>query len=230
MKNVYNLYSDESCHCLNDGAENMILGTLWCKREDAKFISSKIKDLKRQFNIPTYQEIKWTKLSPSKINLYIEIINLFFSIESLYLRCIVANKSNLEHEQYHQTHTDWYYKMYWISYKWITQMNSNDTCYYWFMDPKDHNVCTDTRILEQISNHTKGSLTLIEPLDSSQNNLMQMVDILIGCINCLNNKLNISLAKKNVSTHFFNKSGITLQKNSIYTEKKVNILYWRGNI
>ena len=226
---IYNLYSDESCHCMNDGAKYMILGTLWCEREYAQYISRQIKNLKELFGIPTYQEIKWVKLSPAKIDLYAEIISLFLSSDALRFRCIVANKSHLKHSRYNQTHSDWYYKMYWISYKWLTDINNNDSSYYWFMDPKDHNVCTDTRILEEISNHANGNLALIEPLNSSNNNLMQMVDILTGCMNCLVNNMCTSMAKKDIAFRFRDESGIKLYKNSLYNEKKINILYWSGN-
>ena len=72
-----------------------------------------IANIKSNHNIPKNLELKWTKISPSKIELYSELLNYFFSNDHLHFRCIVIpDKKILDHEKFNQTHDSWYYKMY----------------------------------------------------------------------------------------------------------------------
>ena len=74
---------------------------------------SLIRDIKIRNGISPVAELKWTKISPSKVIAYKDIINYFFDDDDLYFRAIIIpDKTKLNHQAFNQTHDDWYYKMY----------------------------------------------------------------------------------------------------------------------
>ena len=111
---MYNIYCDESCHLPNDNSEVMVLGAISCLREEKQQIFDDIRNIKKKYNVSTWNEIKWTKVSLSKIDMYKELIDYFFDNESLSFRALIAkNKSQLDHKKYNNgDYNIWYYKMY----------------------------------------------------------------------------------------------------------------------
>lgn len=108
----YNIYCDESCHLENDRMKAMVLGAVWCQYDQKKYLFRKIKLLKQQYGIPSEFEIKWTKVSPSKLDFYKDIVNLFFDEPLLHFRAVVIpDKKKLNHLNFNQNHDDFYYKM-----------------------------------------------------------------------------------------------------------------------
>ena len=76
---MYNIYCDESCHLENDNQKSMVLGGIWCPSNKIKSITMDINSIKQKHGLSKYSELKWTKISPSKLNMYEDIINYFFS-------------------------------------------------------------------------------------------------------------------------------------------------------
>lgn len=68
MSRIYNIYCDESCHLENDRQKAMLLGAVWCPIEEIKEISKRIREIKMQYGFKKDFEIKWTKISPRKLN------------------------------------------------------------------------------------------------------------------------------------------------------------------
>lgn len=69
---IFNIYCDESCHLENDGFAAMVLGAMvlgaiWCPDSHHKYLARKVKQLKKEFKISANNEIKWTKVSKSKL-------------------------------------------------------------------------------------------------------------------------------------------------------------------
>ena len=108
----YNLYCDESCHLENDDSNVMVLGALILPKDKKKEISDNIVDIKKRHGVKARTEVKWTKLSNAKLDLYRELVDYFFYDDDLRFRVLVADKTRLRHESFHQSHNDWYYKMY----------------------------------------------------------------------------------------------------------------------
>ena len=77
MSQIYNIYCDESCHLENDKQKIMVLGGLWCPLEKIKAISKRIKEIKERHKLGDSFEIKWIKVSPAKLDFYIDIIDYF---------------------------------------------------------------------------------------------------------------------------------------------------------
>ena len=113
MSQNYNIYCDESCHLENDHQRAMVLGALWCPRSKKDEIFRQIRKIKADFNLNPKFEIKWTKVSPVKLDFYMTMINYFFEISHLKFRAlIVPDKSILNHAAFTHDHDTWYYKIF----------------------------------------------------------------------------------------------------------------------
>ena len=56
----------------------MLVSGICCEKEKVKELSRKIRQIKRQYGLKERFEIKWTKVSPAKIDFYKALIDLFF--------------------------------------------------------------------------------------------------------------------------------------------------------
>ena len=109
---LYNVYCDETCHLEHDNSNVMVLGAVWCSQLKLKEINERIRQIKKRNNVSETMEMKWTKISPAKVDLYKDLVNYFFDDDDLHFRgIIIPDKTKLNHEHYHQTHDTWYYKM-----------------------------------------------------------------------------------------------------------------------
>jgi len=110
---LYNVYCDETCHLEHDGINDMVIGAVWCPHDKLREINQRIQKIKIRNGISPSAEIKWTKISPAKVQAYKDIIDYFFDDDALHFRAIIIpEKSKLNHAAFHQTHDEWYYKMY----------------------------------------------------------------------------------------------------------------------
>lgn len=91
---MINIYCDESCHLEHDKAKAMLLGAISCSESEKSRIYSEIRAIKERHSLSTWNEIKWTSVSPSKLSFYIEIIDYFINEPALSFRAVVAKDSN----------------------------------------------------------------------------------------------------------------------------------------
>jgi len=112
MGTIYNIYCDESCHLEHDGFPIMLLGAVWCPLDKAKSISKEIRKIKAAHNAKG--ELKWTKVSNSRLKFYQNLLDYFFGEDGLNFRCLVViGKDRLNHSYFNQgSHDSFYYKMY----------------------------------------------------------------------------------------------------------------------
>ena len=106
-----NIYCDESNHLESD-KKPMVLGALYCPKDKARNVNRRIREIKEANGLSQNFEIKWTKVTERNIKFYLDILNYFYDTDQLGIRILVANKANLSHTKYKQTHDTWYYKMY----------------------------------------------------------------------------------------------------------------------
>ena len=66
----YNVYCDESCHLEHDKSKAMSLGAVWCPQNKLREINQRIKEIKARNGISPSTELKWTKVSPAKVQAY----------------------------------------------------------------------------------------------------------------------------------------------------------------
>lgn len=74
----YNLYRDESCHLEHDDSDVMVLGALIIPKDKRQEITENILQIKARYGVKARTEVKWTKASMPKIDLYKDLLNCFF--------------------------------------------------------------------------------------------------------------------------------------------------------
>ena len=230
MPEVYNIYCDESCHLEHDGMPVMVLGAVWCPNSDTRRISQRVGEIKRRHAIPPGMEIKWTKVSPAKQALYLDLVDYFFDEERLHFRCVLIHKTQLDHPTHNQTHDTWYYKM---CFTLLEPIIDPEQRYRVYLDIKDTRSEEKRRKLEEVlrnSRHdSKGCIIeRVQQIRSHESQLMQLADLLIGAIAHHNRGLRTSAAKLAVIERIRKQSGMDLEATTWLREPKFNMLNWCG--
>lgn len=226
---MYNIYCDESCHLENDNQKSMVLGGIWCPHDKVKNITKEINLIKEKYGVTKFTELKWTKISPSKVKMYEEIVNYFFDNQNLHFRCVVIpDKSQLDHITFNQTHDDWYYKMYFNMLKSILIPTEEYNIY---LDIKDTQSAHKVQRLRDYLGNTVYDVNInkikkVQNIRSHESALIQLSDILIGAVGYNSRGLNGSSSKIEIMNLIRSRSGYTWKRNTLYREDKFNMLIW----
>ena len=230
MSGEYSIYCDESCHLENDKQKSMVLGGVWAEGLDIIDAVERIKELKVKHGISQFQEVKWTKVSPSNQALYLDLVDYFFDNSNLHFRgLVVPDKSIADHKSFNQTHDDWYYKMYFLL---LTAVLSRERRYDVYLDIKDTRGGTRVRKLREVLSNSmydfeQNVVRKVQLVRSHEVQLLQLTDILIGALMYKHRGEYGSLAKKTIVQRIEERSGLSLTKNTLLTEDKFNLLIWR---
>ncbi|MEA4940415.1 MAG: DUF3800 domain-containing protein [Christensenella sp.] len=230
-----NIYCDESCHLEHDHINVMVLGAVWCPKDKVKSINERIRKIKQRNNVNATSEIKWTKVSPAKSQLYSDIIDYFFDDDDLHFRCVVVpNKELLNHQYFRQSHDDWYYKMYFDLLKVIfSPYDSHDV----YIDKKDRYSTAKCKKLHEVCCNSKYDfsakiITKIQPIQSHEVQIMQIVDILTGAMGYHNRKFPENELRSNTKADLIElikeRSNCSLDRTTLLKEEKFNILIWNA--
>lgn len=246
---VFNIYCDESCHLPNDNSDVMVLGAIKCDNNKKTEIFNEIRSIKEKHGISSWTEIKWTKVSNSKLNLYKELVDYFFNNINLSFRCIVApRKSSLDHMRFNNgSYDEWYYKMYYllllplVSNK-RTTSTTHPLNYRVFIDIKDTLGGPKIKKLKEVlikgiqkenlpGLSSKNSLKDIYQINSLESELLQLADLLIGIVTFYYRGLyfekNSSKGKKALVNYVLTKHKLTLFRSTNREEEKFNIFVWQ---
>jgi hypothetical protein len=228
---IYNIYSDESCHLENDGIPVMVLGAVWCRASVVRQVSERIGEIKRRHDIPAGLEIKWSKLSPSKQQLYIDLVDYFFDDDDLHFRGIlIPDKSRLDHAGFNQTHDAWYYKM---CFRMIEPIIDPRQRYRVYLDIKDTRSEEKRRKLEEVLRGSRHDavgqiIERVQQIRSHESAIMQLTDLLIGAIAYHNRGLRTNPAKLDVIQRIQRRSGRTLDETTWLRDPKLSLLRWKS--
>ena len=231
MAQVYNVYSDESCHLEHDSQQVMILGAVWCPLEKSKEIAVRLREIKVKHGLKSNFEIKWSKVSKAKIQFYLDLVDYFFDHADLHFRAlIIPDKTKLDHDRFEQTHDVWYYKMYFNLLKVILNPNN---AYRFYIDIKDTRGGEKIAKLKNVLSNSVYDIsgTIIERMQivrSHEVEIIQLADLLIGALSYLNRGLEKSEGKKAVIDRIRKRSGYSLNKSTLFLENKFNIFKWRA--
>ena len=229
MSDIFNIYCDESCHLENDRQSAMVLGAVWCPDSQRASIARSVRDLKRQYGLASGFEIKWTKISPAKLDFYLALIDLFFSDPRLHFRAIVIpDKSRLEHSAFNQSHDDFYYKMYFQLLKVIFESGNRYRIYLDIKDTRSQQKVT--RLHDYLANaqydFNKEMVERIQQVHSHEIEQLQLADVLIGALGYVHRGLRTSPAKQAVIERIKATSGFGLLRSTLPSEKKFNVFVW----
>jgi hypothetical protein len=229
----YNIYCDESCHLENDRQKAMVFGAVWCEKAKVKAFSKQLRALKALHKLAPDFELKWTKVSSGKIKYYRDILLFFLDEDGLNFRAlIVPDKSVLAHARYGQTHDEWYYKMYFDMLKVIIAPDANYNIY---IDIKDTQGGRKAKKLHEVlanSNYDyrKEIIRKVQLVHSSEIELLQLTDLLIGAISYINRGLHNSAAKLSLIDTIKKRTGYSLVRTTLLKEEKFNLFQWHTGI
>jgi len=181
MNKTFNIYCDESCHIENDHKPYMFLGSISSAYNQVKFHTEQVKELKVKHNF--YAEIKWSKVSKSKLRFYLDLVDYFFNTD-LQFRAIGVKKSKINNDAFSQTYDDFYYKMY---YRLLNHNISSFYNYNVYLDIKDTLSAYKVNKLKNILNTKFGVFRNVQNIRSHESLLMQISDFMMGAISYLHN-------------------------------------------
>lgn len=222
----YTIFCDESRHMQNDSHPVMVLGALLCLTEEENHLNNLIKGVKQKHNLNSNVELKWTKVSDSKLQMYKEIIDIVKQ-NKIFARILLADKSNLRHEEFHQSHDDWYYKMYYTLLSYFGSLL--DTDYKIFFDIKDtHSNLKINRLSEVLENKYFSSRYDVKAVRSNEKQMIQVIDLLIGAAGYKYSKYNKSSSKLELIDYIEKTLNVDLGCRTPFSTNKVNIFIWSG--
>lgn len=190
MSKTFNIYCDESCHIENDHKSYMFLGSVNCAYPQVRRHTERINKLKKKHNF--YAEIKWSKVSMSKIHFYMDLVDYFFDTD-LRFRTIGVQKSKINYADFNSSYDDFYYKMYYqlLNYQ-IDTLNHYNV----YLDIKDTLSAFKVNKLKEILNIKYGVFRTVQNIRSHESLLMQLTDFLMGAISYnINNEEKKNIAK-----------------------------------
>ena len=186
MNMRYTVFCDESCHLENDDSPVMILGAMYCPSDKKKKIYSDIRKLKEQSGLSSRFEIKWTKVSKSKENFYLNLQKYFWENDDLSYRGLIATgKDKLDNQKYNGgDYNLWYYKMYFQMLDPI--INPKDE-YYIMLDIKDTKGGKRVQKLREVMCNNiydfKGDVIKhIGQINSRESEILQLADLFNGAL------------------------------------------------
>lgn len=223
----YSIFCDESGHLLDLQQKVMVLGALQAPKERVASISAKLKQIKRDHGLNEHWELKWTKISNSKIDYYKSIIDYFMAEKDLHFRCVVVpDKNILDHERFDRSHDDFYYVMFYYA---LREMIYNRNSYDVFFDYKDAFQSEKLYVLKKYLQDqcviNVDSLRL-HTIQSYESQLIQLTDLLIGVIGYANKEIKSSAAKTELVDYTQSQVKVSLVRSSALFNKKFNVFVW----
>lgn len=228
---TFNIYCDESGHLPNDRQPTMVLGAITVSEDHARHLSDELRELKRLHGLAPAFEMKWTKISPAKVEFYRAAVDFFFDRPQLRMRVLVIpDKQKLNHEAFGQDHDTWYYKMYFTL---LSAVLTRDDRYNIYLDIKDTRSAAKMRKLHDVLANSlydfdKRSIRRVQTVRSHEIELLQLADMFIGAVFAAQRSELKSAAKKQIIERIREKSGFTLAKSTLLTESKFNLFLWRA--
>lgn len=227
-----NIYCDESGHLEKDHLPVMVLGALWCETEKVHEIAVRLREIKVKYGLPPNFEIKWTKVSPARLDFYQALLDYFFDDDDLHFRALVVpDKSLLDHARFNQDHDLWYFKMYFEMLKILINPRAEHFIY---LDIKDSQGGWKVdKLQEVLANNALDFDRLvvrrIQQVQSHEVEQIQLADLLIGAVSYANRGLDSSPAKLAFIQRMRTRSGHLLTRSTLPYEPKVNLLVWEAS-
>ena len=226
-----NIYCDENCHLENDKKKYMVMGAITCDKNYRRKICNDIRIIKEKYGLPRFQEIKWTKVSEKKEELYKELITYFFNNSKLQFRAIIIDKDKIDNKRFNQSYDTFYYKVYYqLLCRTINPKEEN----FIYLDVKDTRSSRKIKKLEEclkngVYDFNIDCIKNVQSINSKESEILQICDVLIGAIGYLNRgellKKNHSISKEKLIDLIINKSGYNLKKTTFLSEEKFNLFF-----
>lgn len=181
---LYNVYCDESGHVPLDRG-SMVLGALSCPLEASRRLVETVRAIRDRHGVGSGQEIKWTKVSPAKVEYYADLIREFFRHDDWKFRAVVVpDKAKLNHAAFGQDADTWYYKMYYNLLRGVILAPDHFRIY---LDIKDTKGGAKVRKLHEVLANSVGDFSQerierVQLVHSHEVVPLQLTDLLIGLV------------------------------------------------
>lgn len=232
MPHTINIYCDESSHLENEEQPWMVLGALWCPQSATRESAVRIREIKRESGPRGSRpfELKWTKVSPGGVGLYRRVLDYFFDDDDLRFRAVVIDKRQLNHAAFGHDHDDWYYKMWYTVFQTIIAPGRKHRIYLDIKDTRSNEKVGHLKsvLRSQLADYDHSVVERVQQVRSHEVEHVQLADLLSGIVATANHESVQSPAKKQLVERMEQRSGISLQRNTLLRASKVNLLHWRG--
>lgn len=201
----------------------VLIGSLWLETDKRRLIKDEIRKLRQHHNVPG--EFKWTRVSPSRLEFYKQLVDLFFAAP-LRFRCIVLPANQLDAITFHGGDNElMFYKFYYLMLQaWILDFNT----YRFFLDMKTNRVHQRLPKLKAVLQNSNrfANVEVVQALPSQQVDLLQFADVLIGAVGYRFHGAGTSTAKwalvRHIEAHLGQRIAPTSKR-----EERFNIFLWR---
>lgn len=233
MGQLYNIYCDESCHLENDAVNNtaMVIGGILCPDNKKAEVFNRLREIKTEHGISANAEIKWNKVSPAKLNYYMDLVNYFFDNSDLHFRAIVIpDKRELKNGSFGQSMDDFYYKTYFNMLKTIIEPGNEYAIYIDIKDTRSQNKVEKLHdiLCNNSYDFNRKMIKRLQQIRSHEVELMGLTDLLIGAMSYLHRGLKQSETKNALIQRIKERSGYTLTSSTLYRENKFNLFIWHS--
>lgn len=189
----FDVYCDESKHDLlsleaaaRDGY--FLIGSIWLPMRSRLNTKHAIKSIRAKHNFRG--EIKWNKVSESKLPFYKELIDCFFESSDISFRCIAVDSKKIDLNAFHESdHELGFYKFYYqLLHNWVKPSNE----YNIFVDYKSMKDKDRLPTLKRVLNNANplSNILNIQSVHSRESDLIQLCDLLLGLTQSRINKSN----------------------------------------
>lgn len=229
MAELFNIYCDESCHLEHDSIPVMVLGALWCPASHVRIAAHRIREIKAAHGLPRHFEVKWTKVSPALQTFYLDLVDSFFEEKCLHFRgLLISDKGKLDHARFHQSHDDWYYKMFFTL---LDPIINPKHCHCVYLDIKDTRSEAKRAKLEEVlrtanRDRAKEIIRCVQQVRSHEVVLMQLTDLFIGAIGYHARKLHGNTGKLAIIKRIRQRGRLSLDRSTWLGEQKFNLFRW----
>ena len=200
----------------------MVIGSLWLRTDERTAFKSAIHRLRDQHNVGG--EIKWQKVSPSRVAFYRALADWFVAPnDRLRFRCIAVEHDKVSLVRYHDNDQELgFYKFYYqMLHHWIMDFNE----YVVFCDYKSNRRPNRLNVLQRCLAYSNLSAQVanVQAIRSRESVLVQLVDVLTGAAAArLNGTLKDGSAKSQVVEAIEAGLGKTI-RHTRKAEKKFNV-------
>ena len=137
----------------------------------------------------------------------------------------MPDKSALRHENFRQSHDEWYYKMY---FNMLKALFSPDAEYRTYLDIKDTRSAARINKLHDvlcnnIYDFNKRIIARVQTVRSHEVEQLQLADLLIGTVEYANRGLHGNSAKLTLVERMRKRSGYALTQSTLPREGKINL-------
>lgn len=230
---VYSVFCDESCHLEHDQQRSMTLGAVYCPTSFVHGANTAIRQIKAEHGFNPKAEVKWTKVSPAGVPLYDALLEYFFAQDELHFRgLVVPDKSRLNHENFGQTHDEWYYKMY---FEMLKAVLSPADRYRIYPDIKDTRSANRVAKLQQVLcnnmyDFSSSIIQRIQTVRSDEVELLQLTDLMIGALSYVHRGLLGNKGKQDLVALIRKRTRLNLIQSTLPRANKFNLFIWQPQV